>query len=167
MPFVIFEKYSTYLPSIVARIRCSNISAVTEHWGKTNLTFFRKWGMRIKRDVEGCGVSRWLRVRWGSCGGIHQGEVTSKTSLTNMSKSEKSAYFRHIFAIGFFGCILTGLFGGFGIGVRFCVFWYPYWIFNEKGSFLLLALLVHFDCGCAGGGSRKRRVSFCECVLEF
>jgi hypothetical protein len=29
-------------------------------------------------------------------------KVTSKTSLTNMSKSEKSAYFRHLFANNFF-----------------------------------------------------------------
>jgi hypothetical protein len=27
-----------------------------------------------------------------------------KTSLTNMSKSEKSAYFRHVFANNFFWC---------------------------------------------------------------
>jgi hypothetical protein len=31
-----------------------------------------------------------------------QKKVISKTSLTNMSKSEKSAYFRHIFANNFF-----------------------------------------------------------------
>ncbi len=33
---------------------------------------------------------------------IHK-KVKSKTSLTNMSKSEKSAYFRNIFANNFFG----------------------------------------------------------------
>ncbi len=33
---------------------------------------------------------------------MHQKKVTSKTSLTNMSKSEKSAYFRHVFANNFF-----------------------------------------------------------------
>ncbi len=33
---------------------------------------------------------------------MHQKKVTSKTSLTNMSKSEKSAYFRHVFAYTFF-----------------------------------------------------------------
>ncbi len=31
-----------------------------------------------------------------------QKKVISKTSLTNMSKSEKSAYFRHVFANNFF-----------------------------------------------------------------
>jgi hypothetical protein len=34
---------------------------------------------------------------------IHTKKVISKTSLTNMSKSGKSAYFRHIFANNFFG----------------------------------------------------------------
>jgi hypothetical protein len=29
---------------------------------------------------------------------MHQKKVISKTSLTNMSKSEKSAFFRHVFA---------------------------------------------------------------------
>ena len=33
---------------------------------------------------------------------MHQKKVTSKTSLTNISKSEKSAYFRHVFANNFF-----------------------------------------------------------------
>jgi hypothetical protein len=33
---------------------------------------------------------------------MHQNKVTSKTSLTNMSKSEKSAFFRHVFANNFF-----------------------------------------------------------------
>jgi hypothetical protein len=33
---------------------------------------------------------------------MHQKKVISKTSLTNMSKSEKSAFFRHVFANNFF-----------------------------------------------------------------
>ncbi len=37
-------------------------------------------------------------------------KVISKTSLTNMSKSEKSAYFRHIFANNLFLCIISNLF---------------------------------------------------------
>jgi hypothetical protein len=37
-------------------------------------------------------------------------KVISKTSLTNMSKSEKSAFFRHIFAYNFFWYILSKLF---------------------------------------------------------
>jgi hypothetical protein len=41
---------------------------------------------------------------------MHQKKVISKTSLTNMSKSEKSAYFRHVFANNFFLCIFSKLF---------------------------------------------------------
>jgi hypothetical protein len=33
---------------------------------------------------------------------VHQKKVISKTSLKNMSRSGKSAYFRHIFANNFF-----------------------------------------------------------------
>jgi hypothetical protein len=46
-------------------------------------------------------------------------KVISKTSLTNMSKSEKSAFFRHVFADNFF---LVHFFNGFEISVKFCVF---------------------------------------------
>ncbi len=41
---------------------------------------------------------------------MHQKKVISKTILTNMSKSEKSAYFRHVFANNFFWCIFSNLF---------------------------------------------------------
>jgi hypothetical protein len=41
---------------------------------------------------------------------MHPKNVISKTSLTNMSKSEKSAYFRHVFANNFFWCIFWKLF---------------------------------------------------------
>jgi hypothetical protein len=37
-------------------------------------------------------------------------KVISQTSLTNKSKSEKSAYFRHVFANNFFWCIFSKLF---------------------------------------------------------
>jgi hypothetical protein len=37
-------------------------------------------------------------------------KVISITSLTNMSKSEKSAFFRHVFANNFFWCIFSKLF---------------------------------------------------------
>jgi hypothetical protein len=36
-----------------------------------------------------------------------QKKVISKTSLTNMSKSEKSAFFRHVFANNFFWYIFS------------------------------------------------------------
>jgi hypothetical protein len=53
---------------------------------------------------------------------MHTKKVISKTSLTNMSKSEKSAYFRHVFANNFFGAFFQTFFNGFEISVKFCVF---------------------------------------------
>ncbi len=47
-------------------------------------------------------------------------KVTSKTSLTNMSKSDKSAYFRHVFR--FFWFDFSNFFNGFEISVKFCIF---------------------------------------------
>jgi hypothetical protein len=37
-------------------------------------------------------------------------KVISKTSSIKMTKSEKSAYFRHVFANNFFWCIFSNLF---------------------------------------------------------
>ncbi len=49
-------------------------------------------------------------------------KVIGKTSLTNMSKSEKSAYFRHVFNNNFFGAFFQNFFNGFEISMKFCVF---------------------------------------------
>ncbi len=43
--------------------------------------------------------------------------VISKTSFTNMSKSEKSAFVRHVFANNFFLYIFSNFFNGFEISV--------------------------------------------------
>jgi hypothetical protein len=42
------------------------------------------------------------RICCESCEKMHTKKVISKTSLMNMSKSEKSAYFRHVFDNNFF-----------------------------------------------------------------
>ena len=47
-------------------------------------------------------ISRWFWIRWKSCKKMYKKKLTSKKSLTNMSKSGKSAYFRHVFANNFF-----------------------------------------------------------------
>ncbi len=60
--------------------------------------FFEK----IEKGVKKRRISRWFRIRWKSCEKMHQKKVIGKTSLTNMSKSEKSAFFRHVFANNFF-----------------------------------------------------------------
>jgi hypothetical protein len=52
-------------------------------------------------------------------------KVISKTSLTNISKKGKSAYFNHVFANNFL-YILKNFFNGFEISVKFCVFLYRY-----------------------------------------
>ncbi len=71
--------------------------------------FLRVWLQSLKKVqiwIEKGGkkrrISRWFRIRWKSCEKMRQKKVISKTSLTNMSKSEKSAFFRHIFANNFF-----------------------------------------------------------------
>ncbi len=53
---------------------------------------------------------------------MHTKKVISKTSLTNMSKGEKSAFFRHIFANNLFGAFFQNFFNRFEISVNFCVF---------------------------------------------
>jgi hypothetical protein len=62
---------------------------------------------------------------------MHQQKVMSEASLTNMSKTEKCAYFHHIFANNFFGTFLKNCFNGFEISVKFCIYLYPYCIFEE------------------------------------
>jgi hypothetical protein len=53
-------------------------------------------------------------------------KVISKTSLMNMSKSGKSAYFHHDFANNFF-CTFLKTFTGFEISMKFCGFFYLFW----------------------------------------
>ncbi len=52
----------------------------------------QKWPKKlffIKKDIKKRRISRWFRIRWKCCKKMHQKKVTSKTSLTNISKSEK------------------------------------------------------------------------------
>jgi len=85
-----------------------------------------------------------------------------------MSKSEKSAYFRHVFAHNFFGAFFQNFFKGFEVSEKFCVFWYPFEFFNKKFFLLLLALFVNFDYKYAGNGSKKWKIIWDECVFfEF
>ncbi len=59
-------------------------------------------------------------------------KVISKTSLTNMSKSEKSAFFRHVFANNFF---LVHFFKTFPTDLKSALnsaFFDTYWIFSKK-----------------------------------
>jgi hypothetical protein len=69
-----------------------------------------------------------------------------------MSKSEKSAYFRHGFANNFFECIFSNLIQRIRKQREILRFLIP--ILNLFIS-TLLALFVHFDCKCAGKGSKN------------
>ncbi len=113
-------------------------------------------------------ISRWFRIRWKSFKKMHTKKVISKTSLTNMSNSEKSAYFRHVFDNNFFWCIFSNLFQRIRNQREILRFLIPILNFCEKKIFLLLlALFLDFDCKCAENGSKKRKIVFYECVLEF
>jgi hypothetical protein len=83
-----------------------------------------------------------------------------------MSKSEKSAYFRHVFVNKFFGAFFRTFFNGFEISVKFCVF-YTHVDFCKNNFLVLISTFLNFDCKCAGNGSKKRKIVFYECVLEF
>jgi hypothetical protein len=65
---------------------------------------------------------------------MHQKKVISKTSLTNMSKSEKSAFFRHVFANNFF---LVHFFKPFDTFFEF---------FKKFFLKVILVLFSNFDC---------------------
>jgi hypothetical protein len=71
----------------------------------------------------------------------HHKKVISKTSLANMSKSGKRAYFCHIFANNFFWYIKNKIFNGFEISVKFC-FFDTFFIFL---TFFLKIILVLFQ----------------------
>jgi hypothetical protein len=90
---------------------------------------------------------------------MHQKKVISKISLTNMSKSEKSAYFRHVFANNFF---LVRFFKTFSTDSKsawnsaffdtFLDFFKKKFFFGHNSTF------SNFDCTCAGNGSKKKNL---------
>ncbi len=60
--------------------------------------FFDKKSKRCQKTQNFTLISNSLKKLWKNA----QQKVISKTSLTNKSKSEKSAFFRHVFANNFF-----------------------------------------------------------------
>jgi hypothetical protein len=71
-------------------------------------------------------------------------------SLTNTSKSEKSAYFRHVFANNFFWCIFSKLFQRIRNQREILRFLTPILIFQEKIFEGHISTFSNFDCKCAG-----------------
>jgi hypothetical protein len=63
---------------------------------------------------------------------MHQKKVTSKTSLTNMSKNEKNAFFRHVFANNFFLVHFSKLFQRIRNQREILRFLTPFLIFTKK-----------------------------------
>ena len=120
---------------------CSQSSKKVQIWPKKN--FFWKNRKRCQKTQNFTLISNPLKKLLKNA---HK-KVISKISLTNMSKSEKSAYFRHIFANNFFVCIFQTFFNGFEISVKFFVFWYPYWI-----VFLCYRYVLCVWCGVGWGG---------------
>jgi hypothetical protein len=66
---------------------------------------------------------------------MHLKKVISKTSLTNMSKSEKSAFFRHVFANNFFLYIFYKLFQRIRNQHEILRFLTPFLIFSTTNFF--------------------------------
>ncbi len=85
----------------------------------------------------------------------------------NMSKSKKRVFFRHIYnfiCVHFFKPFSTDSKSAwnsafFDAHIEF--------FFKKFFALTVLALFVNFDCTCAGNGSKKRKIFFYECVLEF
>ncbi len=110
-------------------------------------------------------ISRWFWIRWKSCKNAQKSFKQNK--LTNMRKSEKSAYFRHVFANNFF----VHFFKTFSTDYKSAwnsTFLIPVLNFKKQTIFLLFwALFVNFDSKCAGNGSKKRKIFVYKCILEF
>jgi hypothetical protein len=92
---------------------------------------------------------------------MHTQKVISKTSLTNISKSEKSAYFRHVFANNFFLVHFSKLFQRIQNQHEILRFLTPFLIFFKKLFFLvILVLFPNFDCKCAVTAQKKENLFF-------
>ncbi len=113
-------------------------------------------------------ISRWFRIRCKSCRKIHTKKVISKTSLTNISKSEKSAFFHHIFANNFF---LVHVFKTFSMDSKSVwnsvFFWHLFRFFSEK--FFLGHISTFFQLWLQKRRKRlkKQKIFFYKCILEF
>ncbi len=85
-----------------------------------------------------------------------------------MSKSEKSAYFRYVFANYFYFVHFFKHFSTDSKSAWNSAFFDTHIEFLPKKFFLLLlTLFLDFNCKCAGNGLEKRKIVFYEYVLEF
>ncbi len=93
---------------------------------------------------------------------MHQ-KSYKQTSLTNMSKSVKSAYFRHVFANNFFWCIFQRIQNQREI----LGFFYTHIEFWRKKNFALISTFFKLWLQMRRKRLKKRKIVFYECVLEF
>ncbi len=85
-----------------------------------------------------------------------------------MRKSEKSAYFRHVFANNFFLSIFSKLFQRIRNQREILRFLTPYMILSKKNFFwVILVLFSNFDCKYAGNGSKKGKSFFMNVSLNL
>ncbi len=123
----------------------------------------------IKKDIKKSRISRWFWIRWKSCYlKKAQKKVINKTGLTNMSKSEKSAYVRHGFANTFFWCIFSKLFSTNSKSVWNSAFFVTHieFFINEK-FFALISTFCKLWLQMPRKRLKKTENLFNECVLEF
>jgi hypothetical protein len=82
-------------------------------------------------------------------------------------ENEKSAYFRHVFANNFFWCVFSKLFQRIQNQREILRFLTPFSIKKKKKILGHNSTFSHFDCTCPGNGSKKGKIFFYECILEF
>ncbi len=120
-----------------------------------------------KKDIKKTRISRWFRIRWKSCRKMHQKKLQAKQVWRTWVKVTKVHISVTFLLTTSLGAFFHNFFNGFEISVKFCVFYTHHEFFNRNFFLLLLALNVHFNCKCAGNGSKNRKIFFYECVLEL
>ncbi len=103
--------------------------------------FLRVWLQSLKK------VLIWQKKIWEFHADFESVEkvvkkVISKTSLTNMSKSENSAFFRHVFANYFFWYIFSNLFQRIRNQREILRFLTPFSIFSPNFFYVILVLRI-------------------------
>ena len=76
-----------------------------------------------------------------------------------MSKSEKSAYFRHVFANNFFGCIFSNLFQRIRNQHEILRF-LTHFLIKKKKNWVILVLFSNFEAKRAKNGSKNQKTYF-------
>ena len=112
--------------------------------------------------------SRWFWIRWKSFEKIYKKKLLAKTWWKNALFSLLLMFVKLVLLITFFWCIFQQLFQRIRNQREILRFLTPFSIFSKQNFFyVILVLFSNFDCKCAGNGSKKRKIIFYECILEF